>query len=158
CRRVVILQPMNERGKRAEKRSQQRRLGAALRENLRRRKAQAKARASGSGAAGAGKSPDSAGIARHKQERQTRAAPLRRVRAFPHRGAAVRGSIVAFAGHGGGGMDRIRIYGGQRLNGTIPISGAKNATLPLMIASLLTDKTLVLDNVPRLADVSLLQR
>ena len=55
-------------------------------------------------------------------------------------------------------MDRIRIYGGQKLNGTIPISGAKNATLPLMIASLLTDKTLVLDNVPRLADVSLLQR
>ena len=55
-------------------------------------------------------------------------------------------------------MDRIRICGGQRLNGTIPISGAKNATLPLMIASLLTDKTLVLDNVPRLADVSLLQR
>src|SRR4029453_9560858 len=59
---------------------------------------------------------------------------------------------------GGGGMDRIRIYGGQRLNGTIPISGAKNATLPLMIASLLTDQTLVLDNVPRLADVGLLQR
>src|SRR5262249_1540 len=56
------------------------------------------------------------------------------------------------------GMDRIRICGGQRLNGTIPISGAKNATLPLMIASLLTDKTLVLDNVPRLADVNLLQR
>jgi UDP-N-acetylglucosamine 1-carboxyvinyltransferase len=55
-------------------------------------------------------------------------------------------------------MDRIRICGGQRLNGTIPISGAKNATLPLMIASMLTDKTLVLDNVPRLADVNLLQR
>src|SRR5258707_9429662 len=55
-------------------------------------------------------------------------------------------------------MDRIRIHGGQRLNGTIPISGAKNATLPLMIASLLTDKTLILDNVPRLADVNLLQR
>src|SRR6202521_3068474 len=55
-------------------------------------------------------------------------------------------------------MDRIRITGGQRLNGTIPISGAKNATLPLMIASLLTDQTLVLDNVPRLADVGLLQR
>src|SRR5262249_19559445 len=64
----------------------------------------------------------------------------------------------AFAGRRGGGMDRIRIHGGQRLNGTIPISGAKNATLPLMIASLLTDKTLVLDNVPRLADVALLQR
>jgi UDP-N-acetylglucosamine 1-carboxyvinyltransferase len=55
-------------------------------------------------------------------------------------------------------MDRIRINGGQKLNGTIPISGAKNATLPLMIASLLTDQTLILDNVPRLADVGLLQR
>ncbi len=55
-------------------------------------------------------------------------------------------------------MDRICINGGQRLNGTIPISGAKNATLPLMIASLLTDQTLILDNVPRLADVALLQR
>jgi UDP-N-acetylglucosamine 1-carboxyvinyltransferase len=55
-------------------------------------------------------------------------------------------------------MDRIRIVGGRRLEGTIPISGAKNATLPLMIASLLTDQTLILDNVPRLADVQLLQR
>src|SRR5687768_14366078 len=55
-------------------------------------------------------------------------------------------------------MDRIRINGGHRLNGAIPISGAKNATLPLMIASLLTDRTLILDNVPRLADVGLLQR
>src|ERR1700728_4920321 len=55
-------------------------------------------------------------------------------------------------------MDRIRIVGGRPLNGTIPISGAKNATLPLMIASLLTEETLILDNVPRLADVGLLQR
>ncbi|MHA1157835.1 MAG: UDP-N-acetylglucosamine 1-carboxyvinyltransferase [Alphaproteobacteria bacterium] len=55
-------------------------------------------------------------------------------------------------------MDRIRIVGGQRLNGTIPISGAKNAALPLMIASLLSDETLTLDNVPRLADVALLKR
>src|SRR5205814_1639181 len=54
-------------------------------------------------------------------------------------------------------MDRIRITGGKPLNGTIPISGAKNAALPLMIASLLTDDTLVLENVPRLADVSQLQ-
>jgi UDP-N-acetylglucosamine 1-carboxyvinyltransferase len=50
-------------------------------------------------------------------------------------------------------MDRIRIVGGHRLNGTIPISGAKNAALPLMIASLLTDETLTLENVPRLRDV-----
>jgi UDP-N-acetylglucosamine 1-carboxyvinyltransferase len=55
-------------------------------------------------------------------------------------------------------MDRIRITGGRTLNGSIPISGAKNAALPLMIASLLTDETLILDNVPRLADVGLLQR
>src|SRR5437016_7281575 len=55
-------------------------------------------------------------------------------------------------------MDRIRISGGRQLNGSIPISGAKNATLPLMIASLLTDETLILENVPRLADVGLLQR
>ncbi len=54
-------------------------------------------------------------------------------------------------------MDRIRIVGGKPLHGAIPISGAKNATLPLMIASLLTDDTLVLENVPRLADVGLLQ-
>ena len=55
-------------------------------------------------------------------------------------------------------MDRIRIVGGERLNGTIPISGAKNAALPLMIASLLTRETLTLKNVPRLADVNLLAR
>jgi UDP-N-acetylglucosamine 1-carboxyvinyltransferase len=55
-------------------------------------------------------------------------------------------------------MDRIRIVGGARLNGTIPISGAKNAALPLMIASLLTEETLTLDNTPRLADVALLKR
>jgi UDP-N-acetylglucosamine 1-carboxyvinyltransferase len=55
-------------------------------------------------------------------------------------------------------MDRIRITGGNKLNGTIAISGAKNAALPLMIAALLTDDTLVLENVPRLADVALLQR
>ena len=55
-------------------------------------------------------------------------------------------------------MDRIRIVGGQRLNGIIPISGAKNAALPLMIASLLTRETLTLNNVPRLADVLLLSR
>ena len=43
-------------------------------------------------------------------------------------------------------MDRIRIVGGSKLNGTIPISGAKNAALPLMIAGLLSEQTLILDN------------
>src|ERR1700710_2348880 len=55
-------------------------------------------------------------------------------------------------------MDRIRIVGGSPLNGTIAISGAKNAALPLMIAALLTEETLILHNVPRLADVVQLQR
>lgn len=55
-------------------------------------------------------------------------------------------------------MDRISISGGRRLNGTIPISGAKNAALPLIIASLLTSDRLTLKNVPNLADVNLLTR
>ena len=50
-------------------------------------------------------------------------------------------------------MDRIRIRGGARLSGAIPISGAKNAALKLMAASLLTAEPLILSNVPRLADV-----
>jgi UDP-N-acetylglucosamine 1-carboxyvinyltransferase len=55
-------------------------------------------------------------------------------------------------------MDRIKIIGGATLNGVIPISGAKNAALPLMIASLLTAQTLELENVPRLSDVRMLKR
>ena len=55
-------------------------------------------------------------------------------------------------------MDQIVIRGGRPLNGRIPISGAKNAALPLMIASLLTRETLTLENVPRLSDVRMLMR
>ncbi|MCC7273000.1 MAG: UDP-N-acetylglucosamine 1-carboxyvinyltransferase [Alphaproteobacteria bacterium] len=51
-------------------------------------------------------------------------------------------------------MDKIRIRGGRALRGSLPISGAKNATLPLMAASLLTDGTLALANVPHLADIA----
>jgi UDP-N-acetylglucosamine 1-carboxyvinyltransferase len=51
-------------------------------------------------------------------------------------------------------MDRIRIRGGNPLTGVIPIGGAKNAALPLMAASLLTDDTLSLANVPHLADIA----
>ncbi|MBV8975774.1 MAG: UDP-N-acetylglucosamine 1-carboxyvinyltransferase [Alphaproteobacteria bacterium] len=50
-------------------------------------------------------------------------------------------------------MDRIRIRGGARLCGEIPISGAKNAALPLMAACLLSSEPLTLANVPQLADV-----
>jgi UDP-N-acetylglucosamine 1-carboxyvinyltransferase len=50
-------------------------------------------------------------------------------------------------------MDRIIIRGGNRLEGTIPISGAKNAALTLLPCALLTDEPLTLRNLPRLADV-----
>ncbi len=53
-------------------------------------------------------------------------------------------------------MDKIRIRGGNRLSGVIHISGAKNAALPLMAASLLTEGTLSLFNLPHLADISTL--
>ncbi|MGD0144467.1 MAG: UDP-N-acetylglucosamine 1-carboxyvinyltransferase, partial [Rhizomicrobium sp.] len=51
-------------------------------------------------------------------------------------------------------MDRICIRGGARLKGEIAISGAKNAALPLMAACLLSDKPLVLTNMPWLADIA----
>ena len=51
-------------------------------------------------------------------------------------------------------MDKIRIVGGNPLNGKIYISGAKNAALPLMAACLLSDQPLTLQNVPHLADVT----
>ena len=51
-------------------------------------------------------------------------------------------------------MDSIRIIGGQPLSGTIAISGAKNAALPLMTCGLLTDERLVLSNVAKLADLA----
>lgn len=51
-------------------------------------------------------------------------------------------------------MDSIRIIGGVPLNGTISISGAKNAALPLMTCGLLTDERLTLTNVAKLADLA----
>jgi UDP-N-acetylglucosamine 1-carboxyvinyltransferase len=55
-------------------------------------------------------------------------------------------------------MDRIAIVGGARLEGSIPISGAKNSAIKLMAASLLTDQPLRLTNMPRLADTRFLGR
>jgi len=53
-------------------------------------------------------------------------------------------------------MDRLIIKGGQPLNGTIPISGAKNSALKLMVACLLTDEPLTLRNMPNLRDTRFL--
>ncbi|AIL64560.1 UDP-N-acetylglucosamine 1-carboxyvinyltransferase [Rickettsiales bacterium Ac37b] len=51
-------------------------------------------------------------------------------------------------------MDKIFIKGGKPLKGTIAISGSKNAALPIMAASLLTADTLILSNIPLLADIT----
>ena len=51
-------------------------------------------------------------------------------------------------------MDQIRVRGGRPLSGDIRISGSKNAALPLMAASLLTDETLTLTNLPHLNDIT----
>ena len=53
-------------------------------------------------------------------------------------------------------MERIRIRGGNPLNGVIPIGGAKNAALPLMVAALLTEETLTLGNLPHVVDIATL--
>jgi len=55
-------------------------------------------------------------------------------------------------------VDKLRIAGGRPLEGEVPVSGAKNAALPIMCASLLTDEPLILENVPRLMDVSTMRR
>ncbi len=55
-------------------------------------------------------------------------------------------------------MDRIIIEGGTPLQGRIQVSGAKNAALPLMAATLLTDQPVELSNVPDVADVATMQR
>ena len=55
-------------------------------------------------------------------------------------------------------MDRIRIVGGQPLEGTVRISGAKNASLPDLCAALLTDEAVALDNVPEVRDIRTMGR
>ena len=55
-------------------------------------------------------------------------------------------------------MDKIRVRGGRRLHGVLEVSGAKNAVLPAMAASLLTSEPIVLENSPRVRDVSTMIR
>ena len=50
-------------------------------------------------------------------------------------------------------MDKLVVEGGSRLSGTVQISGAKNAALPILAATLLTDEKCVISNVPPLRDV-----
>uniref|UniRef100_A0A7C4XEC3 UDP-N-acetylglucosamine 1-carboxyvinyltransferase n=1 Tax=candidate division WOR-3 bacterium TaxID=2052148 RepID=A0A7C4XEC3_UNCW3 len=50
-------------------------------------------------------------------------------------------------------MDRFVIEGGKKLSGVVEISGAKNSALPIIAASLITDKRVVIENVPNVVDV-----
>lgn len=50
-------------------------------------------------------------------------------------------------------MDYLKIIGGKKLNGTVTISGAKNAALPIIAASILSDKEVVLSNLPNVVDI-----
>jgi UDP-N-acetylglucosamine 1-carboxyvinyltransferase len=55
-------------------------------------------------------------------------------------------------------MSTLIIEGGHRLSGVVDVEGNKNAALPLMAATLLTEDTCVLTNVPRIADVDVMAR
>jgi UDP-N-acetylglucosamine 1-carboxyvinyltransferase len=55
-------------------------------------------------------------------------------------------------------MDRIKILGGQSLRGTIAVSGAKNAALPLMVLGLMTEQPLILEGIPALTDIQTMHR
>ena len=51
-------------------------------------------------------------------------------------------------------MDKLQIQGGQQLNGTLRVSGAKNATLPILAATLLTGEAVRISKAPHLQDVT----
>ena len=51
-------------------------------------------------------------------------------------------------------MDRLEVIGGSRLSGEVRISGAKNAALPILAASLLADRPVILENIPHLNDIA----
>src|SRR5258708_6577771 len=55
-------------------------------------------------------------------------------------------------------MEKIRIVGGKALEGTVRISGAKNASLPDVCASILTDQPVILSNVPEVRDIRTMGR
>ena len=55
-------------------------------------------------------------------------------------------------------MDKFRIRGGRRLTGTVQVSGAKNAALPCLAATLLTGEPVVLTNLPRVRDIVTMER
>ena len=53
-------------------------------------------------------------------------------------------------------MKKLIVQGGNKLDGQIDIYGAKNATLPIMISSILTKEEVILSNIPHVSDISTL--
>ena len=51
-------------------------------------------------------------------------------------------------------MQRLEIKGGRKISGTVQISGSKNATLPILASTILTNKKIVITNVPIVQDVN----
>ena len=50
-------------------------------------------------------------------------------------------------------MQKLEVIGGKKLSGTIIVSGSKNATLPILASTILTDKKIVIKNIPIVKDV-----
>ena len=50
-------------------------------------------------------------------------------------------------------MEKLEIIGGRKISGTIAISGSKNATLPILVSTILTNKKVVIKNIPIVRDV-----
>ena len=50
-------------------------------------------------------------------------------------------------------LQRFKIVGGKKLKGKVKITGSKNAALPIIAASILSDKKIIIENVPALMDV-----
>ena len=50
-------------------------------------------------------------------------------------------------------MQKLEITGGKKISGTITISGSKNATLPILAATILTNKKIIIKNIPIVRDV-----
>ena len=50
-------------------------------------------------------------------------------------------------------MQKLEIKGGRKISGTIIVSGSKNATLPILAATILTSKKVIIKNIPIVKDV-----
>ncbi len=50
-------------------------------------------------------------------------------------------------------MDKLEVFGAKRLKGNVSISGSKNAALPILAATILSDKKIILKNLPNVKDI-----